>query len=201
MGLCTGNYVCQLDSDDVLEQNALAELKKVLDQHPTAGLVFSKFRTIDTQGSVIEEEPAWWPVPSGKKEMQQFMFNKGICVSHCRMFRRKLLEKIGPIPADLPNAADYDLYLKCMEKTGVIHYPRTLYNYRVHEENTTKKRFNLVYSSALLAKTRSARRRLARLDRLISSSRPSPLLRPWRPLLPAASERQQRPSAPAQGSR
>src|SRR3989344_2461424 len=50
MRMCTGTYMAQLDSDDILFPTALEKLAAVLDMHPKIGLVCSDYEYINSKG-------------------------------------------------------------------------------------------------------------------------------------------------------
>jgi chondroitin synthase len=164
MSICSGKYLCHLDSDDVLAPTAVAELKNLLDQHQDVGLVFSTFSTIDGHGRLVEKEPPWYPSVVGDSNIKAHLFTRGMCVSPCRMFRRQLMEQAGGIPPSPQYAADYAISLRIAEQAKLLRHPKSLYLYRLHGTNTISKKLKLVQNAAHLIKAQSARRRLKQLQ-------------------------------------
>ncbi len=57
--LATGKYVGFLPDDDVMLPENLARKVAVLDEHPSVGLVHSRYHLMDQGGSMLSARPGW----------------------------------------------------------------------------------------------------------------------------------------------
>ena len=56
---------------------------------------------------------------------------------YCELVSRELLDQVGGINKEYDGAQDYDFILRCTELAdNVIHIPKVLYHWRVHERST-----------------------------------------------------------------
>lgn len=127
-----GEYIVQLDSDDLLLPNALEELANFYYVHPTTECVYTKHELIDELGQVIGS--GWSP-----ERFDIFENLVGLGVSHLRSFRRGLYFRTSGFDETIENAVDYDFYLKLSEECSIEHLNKVLYKYRVHASQTSSR--------------------------------------------------------------
>jgi len=131
INLCCGEYIGQLDSDDILYPTAVEELVNFMDKHPEYGVVYSDYEEIGKDGKDLRQ----------LRKVEKFsrkLLMKQMIVWHFRMFRTKYWHRIPKIDEDLPIAVDYDLFLKLSEVCNIYHYDKILYRYRIHDSNITR---------------------------------------------------------------
>ena len=128
--MCRGQYIGQLDSDDLLKPEAVEMLLDCLEQSD-AGCAYSTYEFMDPEGNFIRKG-YHWPVFSRDKLMT------GMIVHPFRMFRKRDWMRTEGFAEDLVNSVDYDIILKLAEVCSFIHIPKVLYSYRRHTTNTTK---------------------------------------------------------------
>jgi O-antigen biosynthesis protein len=120
-----GDHVALLDANDLLSEDALYWVARELAIHPEADLLFSDEDKIDGAGRRFEPyfKSAWNPA---------FMLSQN-AFSHLGVFRRELVKGIGGFRKGYEGAEDYDLILRCAERTDadrIRHIPRVLYHRR-----------------------------------------------------------------------
>ena len=128
---CDGELILQLDSDDVLHQDALSEL--VAEFSNEVVCTYGNFNRINTKGEKIDN--GWeWPDYNFPRLM------KSMIIHPPRLFRRSAWEHVGGHNENLTNAVDYDFFIRIGEIGEMRHLRKTLYSYRIHEDSTSKSR-------------------------------------------------------------
>ena len=93
-----GEFVCQLDSDDLLEPPALESTVVVLDEHPECGMVYTNYIDIDKNGQKLRPGRRC-AIPYSKERMLiDFM------TFHFRLIRRSVYILSGGFNTQLSSA-------------------------------------------------------------------------------------------------
>jgi GT2 family glycosyltransferase/glycosyltransferase involved in cell wall biosynthesis len=119
-----GDYLVLLDSDDLLDRDALAHLALYLDAHPDTDLVYSDEDQIgaDDRPHSPQFKPDWAP-----ELLLSFCY-----VGHLTAIRRSLYEDVGGMRSAFDGSQDHDLWLRVSERTNRIgHIPQVLYHWRI----------------------------------------------------------------------
>lgn len=129
-----GEYLGQVDSDDILEARAVELTVAVLDDDIGCGLVFTNYVDIDENGKKLR--PGWRCSYDYSKEKLLTVF----MAFHFRLFRKSVYEQAGGIDIEFDKLEDYELCLRMSEITRFVKIPEFLYLYRnhsnsVHNEN------------------------------------------------------------------
>ena len=159
---CDGSdFLCQLDADDWLESNAISSCMEALAENPDAPFAYTNYREITDDGRHIRP---------GKRSLEQFDHSKMLVqfiTFHLRVIRRKAYIMTGGYDPSLLYAGDYDLSLKLCEQGTPVHVNRIVYNYRIHDRNTSfNKRQQTILEAFSVAQGALERRRLNHLFRL-----------------------------------
>ena len=127
-----GEYILQLDSDDVLLPKAAESLVQVFEENKTdIGFVYGDSYLIDSNGADLG--PAYsWSIYSRKR------LENGMMIHHPRMFRRRDFNRTKGFDETISNAVDFDFFLQLSELTTGHHLQVPLYLYRQHTQNTSK---------------------------------------------------------------
>lgn len=127
-----GEYILQLDSDDVLLPKAAELLVQVFERNKVdVGFVYGDSYLIDSEGTDLGHAYSW-SVYSRKRLTQ------GMMVHHPRMFRRRDYNRSNGFDQSISNAVDYDFFSQLSELTTGHHLQVPLYLYRQHNQNTSK---------------------------------------------------------------
>ncbi len=129
LSLASGEFVAQLDHDDILAPHALHEVVSLLNQHPDADFIYSDEDKIDLGGVRSDPffKPDWSP--------DTFLTKMYTC--HFAVYRRALVDKIGGFRREFDGAEDYDLALRLTERTHrIFHIADILYSWRMHPLST-----------------------------------------------------------------
>ncbi len=119
-----GDFVAFLDHDDLLAPNMLYEVVDALNQDPHTDIVYFDEDKISADGQVRKDpwfKPRAWS-PDLLLSVNYLMHS---------VFRRSLLQEVGGFDPQMDGAQDWDLALRCTEKTQKIrHIPKVLYHWR-----------------------------------------------------------------------
>jgi glycosyltransferase involved in cell wall biosynthesis len=125
-------YLAFVDSDDLLDPDALTATVKILDSHPDVGMVYSDYLLIDEHNQ-SKDIGARCQIPYSKQRLLvDFM------TFHFRLLRREVYDRVGGIDLDFQSAEDYDLCLKVSEVTQIHHLQVALYYYREHSDSISQ---------------------------------------------------------------
>jgi glycosyltransferase involved in cell wall biosynthesis len=153
----TGEYIGYVDSDDLLQPQALAQTVTILDTQKQVGVVYTDYIVIDKTGQQ-QRQGSRCQIPYSKDGLlTNFM------TFHFRLLRRHLFCQVGGMDESLQYSVDYDLCLKLSEVTEFIHLAKPLYYYRSHQGNIShdyKRRFVQVECSRQAVINALARRGL-----------------------------------------
>ncbi len=125
-----GEWIGLLDHDDLLEQDALFEVARLLQKHPDADLIYSDEDKITKSGFGRPHfKPDWSP---------DYLFSQNY-FCHLTMFRRSLVHKVGGFRSEFDGSQDHDLFLRIIEHTErIYHIPRVLYHWRQTEDSLSQ---------------------------------------------------------------
>jgi glycosyltransferase involved in cell wall biosynthesis len=125
LSLVNGDYVVLLDHDDLLPPHALHRVAEKLCHYPDTDILYSDEDQIDEEGerSGAYFKPDWSP---------DLMYSQNL-ISHLGVYRTSLIEEVGGFRPGYEGSQDYDLALRCIEKTSqerIRHIPTVLYHWR-----------------------------------------------------------------------
>ena len=159
--LCNGVYYVELDHDDMLTEDALAEVKNAFESDQSIGMVYSNCSSIFQNGEFHKfPYPEWqsryrWTEYHGKKWLecinpdiydrygphftQQFGWYLTVGPNHLRAYRAQTFKEFGGYNHTFPVADDWDLIARFFLKSKCFHIDKMLYIYRFLDSwsNTT----------------------------------------------------------------
>jgi glycosyltransferase involved in cell wall biosynthesis len=144
---CKGDYLVELDHDDILEPNCLSEVYRIFQDHPEASLVYSSFTQIDGGGAPhtlqFDGSHGWryemqdgFLVPQALEPTPHNVSLIWYAPNHVRAFNREAYEKAGGYDPQLDILDDQDLIAKLYRVGGFVSIPKRLYRQRLHGGNT-----------------------------------------------------------------
>ena len=124
-----GDYVGVLDSDDMLEPDALSSMLAFMRAQPQLGMAYSQLMEINEDGVLVRLGMFSLKPYSSHQLLVDFMTH------HFRLIRTDAYRAVGGIDAAMSVSPDYDLCLRLSERFEVGHLPKPLYRYRVRRES------------------------------------------------------------------
>ena len=153
--LVAGDWVALLDHDDLLSEHALYCVANSIIENPSVHLIYSDEDKINEVGSRHS--------PYFKCDWNPDLFYSHNMITHLGVYRTELVKKIGGFRIGFEGAQDYDLALRCIEcilPSQIVHIPRILYHWRVHNGSTAKSSDSKPY--AMLAGERAINEHFSR---------------------------------------
>lgn len=131
LSLATADWVALMDQDDRLSPFAIDEVIRAIKRFPNAKLFYSDEDKIDATG--FRSNPYFKPAFNLELLRAQNTF------SHFGVYERALVDSVGGFRVGLEGSQDHDLVLRCSECVDpeqIIHIPKVLYHWRIHEQST-----------------------------------------------------------------
>ncbi len=120
--ICFGDYICFLDSDDLLENNCLEEVYKYLKKKPDIKFLYTNEKNIDIDGTLIQN--------TKKPDFSMELFYQIMYVNLMKVIHRDVLAEVGYPNPEFGGSWDYDYFLRIAEKFEVGHLRQFIYCWR-----------------------------------------------------------------------
>ena len=124
-------WVALLDHDDLLTEDALAWVARCLVEQPQARIVFSDEDKVGPDG--LPRDPFF------KTDWNPILMEGQNSVCHLGVYNTDLVREVGCFREGYEGAQDHDLVLRCsrhVQREQIVHLPRILYHWRLHEQST-----------------------------------------------------------------
>ncbi len=134
LDMADGEYIALLDCDDLLAENALYEVVKVINDNPAVDFIYSDEDKIDEDGK-HRHTPHFKPDWSADTIMS-YMYT-----CHLSVYRRSKAVSVGGFRSECDGAQDYDFVLRFTEEIddkNIYHIPKILYHWRVRKGSTSE---------------------------------------------------------------
>lgn len=132
IAMATGEYLCFLDHDDTLSKFSLQEIHQCVNNGVPD--------VIYTNEDKIDENGLNYFAPVEKPAFDIELLESYNYITHLLTVKKSFFDAhIIRLNSEYDGAQDYDLVLRCAEKTDRIqHIPKILYHWRVFENSTAK---------------------------------------------------------------
>lgn len=125
----SGDYICFLDHDDMLEPHALYEYAQAVKNDPSIDLMYCDEDSIDEKNHPFN--------PLFKPSWNRDLFYSNNYILHFLSVSRRMVEATVRSGSRVEGAQDYDLALKTIELSeNIKHIPKILYHWRSHSGST-----------------------------------------------------------------
>lgn len=138
--MCTGNYIGLLDHDDLLEPDALYEIRKAVDKNQDVDVIYTDEDKISVDGKVFFD-------PHFKSDYNRELLRSNNYICHFFVVKKEILERVGGLRNKYDGAQDYDFILRCTENAKTtVHVARPLYHWRAHRDSTAENPESKMYA-------------------------------------------------------
>lgn len=128
--MATGDFVVLSDHDDILEKDALYEIVSLYNSDPTLDIIY-------TDEDLTDETGKRFLSPRFKPDYNPDFLCSVNYICHIFAVKKSIMDEVGGFRSEYDGAQDWDLILRCCEKSEHIgHVPRILYHWRAHQEST-----------------------------------------------------------------
>src|SRR5271166_4352093 len=158
-----GDFICYFNSDDALLPGKVSKQRRILDENPDVGAVFSFVEYMDDDSNRISG-----PALKGNRRREEwlrlFFYEDNYLSAPTAMIRRSVLDKVGLFDHRLLQVQDLDLWIRlCLEcEIHVIEEPLIRYRIRSNQQNLGS--YTPEHTSRILWETSKALRRFCRID-------------------------------------
>ncbi|MBX9033646.1 glycosyltransferase family 2 protein [Gordonibacter massiliensis (ex Traore et al. 2017)] len=137
--IASGDFVCFLDHDDVLEVDTLFEYARALNKHDDIDLIYCDEDKLLPGGEVGQ--------PFFKPDFSPDLLRSLNYICHFLAIRKNVLEALEPNTSEFDGAQDYNMTLQATERARRIHHvPRVLYHWRINPGSTAENANNKAYA-------------------------------------------------------
>jgi len=123
--LATGEWIALLDHDDLLRENALAEVAIEINRHPEAEIIYSDEDKLSDKGQRYD--------PYFKPDFSRELFRSQNYLNHLTVHKANNIKTVGGWRPGYEGSQDYDLNLRIfeiVEEKNIRHIPKVLYHWR-----------------------------------------------------------------------
>ena len=125
LAIASGEFTALMDHDDIIVQDALFQVVRLLNEFPETQLIYSDEDKIDANGQQYMPmfKPGWSPE----------FFHSVNLLTHLSIYRTLRLQEIGGFREGYEGSQDYDLalrYIETIDPAEIRHIPHVLYHWR-----------------------------------------------------------------------
>lgn len=154
-----GEFVAELNDDDVLHPTCLERLVAPLERDPTLALAFADYRHMDLTGTPLAARPSPYRGLVEGRQAEPVRLVVSRAVGLCPVVLRHGLLDWAAIPASVASAVDVHVPLEAAARGGFWYVDEPLATIRVHEGQDTANNL-LAQQRGTLAALKLARERL-----------------------------------------
>lgn len=148
-----GAWIAWLSSDDLFEPEKIAKQIAFADAHPDVSVIYTNWFVIDASGQVTDQLAS--PTFARHAHLVRTLFAGCVINGSTTLVRRLCFEQAGLFDETLPQAHDWEMWLRLARDYGFGHVPEPLARYRWHGANMSAGPDALAYNSRVLAKARA----------------------------------------------
>lgn len=135
--LSQGEYVCFLDSDDVLAPPMLERLAALLDSDDKLGFAYSDYQFVDQSGAPLPKPEVFRAHPLQRGNIFRHLLYFDFIPPSTVLARRSSFEEAGLFEPSLEPAEDLDWLLRMSRRYATDYIVEPLCRFRKHEGSTS----------------------------------------------------------------
>lgn len=144
--MCTGDYVCQISSDDWWDNEKIFKQLKVMKENPKCGLIYTDYYFVDLDNNNSQRKcNVFKSNKEGiekKKEMVERLFIDCFMNACCFLMRKEFKNEIGNYPLRPEFEWNQDLFFNFQaifnKDWDIIHMPEYLSYISIHSKQASK---------------------------------------------------------------
>lgn len=130
LSLAGGEFIGFLDHDDLLDESALFEVMKVIENDAQTDMIYTDEDKVSMDLSEHFD-------PHFKPDYNRELLRWNNYVCHFLVVKHTVIERAGNISSKYEGAQDYDFIFRCSETAvNIVHIPKILYHWRSHQAST-----------------------------------------------------------------
>ena len=115
-------YVAFLDSDDILEPEALYEVANYIRKNPDIKAFYTNQKNIDLNSELVED--------IRKPDFNMELFYQCMYINHMKVIHRDVIKKAGRPNPEFKGSWDWEWFLRIAERYKIGHLRKLLYRWR-----------------------------------------------------------------------
>lgn len=135
--LSQGEYVCFLDSDDVLAPQMLEQLVALLDSNDELGFAYSDYQFVDQSGALLPKPEVFRAHPLQRGNIFRHLLYFDFIPPSTVLARSSSIEDAGLFEPSLEPAEDLDWLLRMSRRCATDYVAEPLCSFRKHEGSTS----------------------------------------------------------------
>lgn len=131
-----GDYICWLSADDRYRLDKIEKQVELMERQPELGFSYTSFTVID--GAGVPQYDVYSPYHPYKGDMIKNLYEGCFINGSSVIMRRGALNQVGWFDESLPQAHDYDLWLRLLKHFPCGFINEVLLEYRWHGANMSQ---------------------------------------------------------------
>jgi glycosyltransferase involved in cell wall biosynthesis len=139
--VASGDLICVLDSDDLLDSDAVSRMVRLFEEHPETDLAYANIRELGKGGRPRDQ--AYPRFGSNRAMIWATLLRPRVPFKHSgTTFRRTTALELGSYDPSLPLKVDIDLFLRFLSRGKQVQAigGRPLVTFRVHADSMSRGR-------------------------------------------------------------
>jgi GT2 family glycosyltransferase len=171
--LARGTYIARMDADDIAIRDRLAIQLGYMEMHPEVGVLGGSVEFIDASSKMrhAQKKSSFM----NHSDVKHALLDRNVIWHPTVLIRKAVLESVGGY-RKVPDAEDYDLWLRVAEQSQLVNAADVVLRYRLHASQGSIVRCRQQSLAALAAQTSAILRRRGETDPLNSVREIGPTL-------------------------
>ncbi len=153
LSMASGDYIALLDHDDILEENALFEVMKVLDEgiYREGTITLNRTLLIYSDEDKVNADQSRYFDHHRKPDFDIDLLRSNNYICHFLVVDSSVARKTGGFLQEYDGAQDHDFIFRCVEQLkeeNIKHIPRVLYHWRTSDMSTADNPESKLYAYA-----------------------------------------------------